>query len=179
MRRPPRLTSEDWLRIGFEALSKNGFSALKADVLSKEQSVTRGSFYHHFKDVSDFHSALIARWREVATEQIISGLDALRPGREALRALILLAYDAVDSLERQMRFWAESDTMAASAIREVDLRRVDYIRCILVEMNINPYKAVVRAEIIYDAYIGYCWRREAKSEALDDLVEELLRFAEG
>ncbi|CAN0507682.1 unnamed protein product, partial [Phaeothamnion confervicola] len=63
-----RLTARDWVNAGLKALARSGFTALKADTLSKALGVSRGSFYWHFADVGAFHAAVLQRWREVAYE---------------------------------------------------------------------------------------------------------------
>ena len=70
-----QLSATDWLDQGLKTLSESGFTALKAEPLAKAMGVSRGSFYWHFADVGAFHSALLKRWREVATEQIIASLE--------------------------------------------------------------------------------------------------------
>ena len=38
--------------------------------------VSRGSFYWHFADIAAYHAAILARWHEVAAEQIIANVEA-------------------------------------------------------------------------------------------------------
>src|SRR6476619_2513644 len=71
-------SAQDWVDLGLKTLAKSGFTALKAEPLAKAMGVSRGSFYWHFADIGAFHAAILARWREVATEQIIAGVEAVR-----------------------------------------------------------------------------------------------------
>ena len=72
-----QLSAKDWIDQGLKALANSGFTALKADPLAKALRVSRGSFYWHFADIAAFHAAVLARWHEVAAEQIIVNVEAL------------------------------------------------------------------------------------------------------
>src|SRR6266700_2891912 len=80
-----QLTAQDWLELGLKVLAKNGFTALKADLLAKAMGVSRGSFYWHFADVGAFHAAILNHWREVAAEAIIRNVEAA--ARAAVQAI--------------------------------------------------------------------------------------------
>src|SRR5215467_10110626 len=71
-----QLSAQDWVDLGLKTLAKSGFTALKSEPLAKAMGVSRGSFYWHFADIGAFHAAILNRWREVATEQIIAGVEA-------------------------------------------------------------------------------------------------------
>jgi len=71
-----QLSAQDWVDLGLKTLAKSGFTALKAEPLAKAMRVSRGSFYWHFADIGAFHTAVLERWREVATEQIIAAVEA-------------------------------------------------------------------------------------------------------
>src|SRR4249919_470483 len=71
-----QLSARDWLDQGLKTLAKDGFTALKAEPLAKAMGVSRGSFYWHFADIGAYHAAILERWREVATEQIIAAVEA-------------------------------------------------------------------------------------------------------
>src|SRR6476659_10576108 len=71
-----QLSAKDWLDEGLKALASRGFTALKAEPLGKAMRVSRGSFYWHFADIAAYHAAILARWHEVAAEQIIANVEA-------------------------------------------------------------------------------------------------------
>ena len=45
-----RLSAQAWIDFALATLAREGFEALKADVLAHKLGVSRGSFYWHFKD---------------------------------------------------------------------------------------------------------------------------------
>src|SRR5438128_3546763 len=75
-----QLSAQDWVDLGLKTLARSGFTALKAEPLAKAMGVSRGSFYWHFADIGAYHAAILERWREVATEQIIAGVEAAKNG---------------------------------------------------------------------------------------------------
>src|SRR5947199_7986044 len=94
-----QLSANDWLDLGLKTLTRNGFTALKAEPLAKAMGVSRGSFYWHFADIGAFHAAILKHWSDVATEQVIAGLEATPRDRDALSVLLRAAFSARPALE--------------------------------------------------------------------------------
>lgn len=176
MGRSSGLTAEKWVEIGLKALSSQGHEALKADLLSKAQGVTRGSFYHHFSNVTDFHAAVIDRWKEQATDRVILAVEMPGNPRTALEKLLYLSFGRVERIERRMRIWAENDPLPRAAVEGIDRRRVAYVTALLGDMGYSPVVAATRANIIYDCYVGCALRRAPEPKELDDLVSEIINW---
>jgi len=171
-----RLTSRDWVNAGLKALSKSGFTALKADTLSKALGVSRGSFYWHFADVGAFHTAVLRRWREVAYENVVQEVEGTAENR--LAALLERAFQADLRLERAVRSWATAEAKARTMVEAVDARRLEYIKGLLVEAGLASNRAAARAQILYWAYLGRGLSTD-KPEATEGrrILEELARLA--
>src|ERR1044072_8132709 len=125
-----QLSGKSWRAQGLKALAKSGFTALKADPLAKAMGVSRGSFYWHFADIGAFNAAILARWREVAAEQIIANLEAIR-GEDPLAVLLRMTFSSKLTLEKAVRSWAAHDARARAAVLAIDRRRLDYIETLL------------------------------------------------
>ena len=149
-----RLSKENWLDHGLKILATKGPDALKADVLAKLLKVSRGSFYWHFKDIGQFHDELLARWRKLATDEIIITVDQKLTAAERLRLLMHTALMGDEKLERGIRSWAAQNTNAARAITSVDKARVRYLQDVLKLAGLSNTDASMRATFIYWAYIG-------------------------
>jgi AcrR family transcriptional regulator len=114
-----QLSAQDWIDLGLKTLAKSGFTTLKAEPLAKAMGVSRGSFYWHFADIGPFHAAVLERWREVATEQIIAGVEAARArnkGEDPLAVLLRLTFGSKHALEKAVRSWAANDARARAAV---------------------------------------------------------------
>lgn len=148
-----QLSADDWIRQGIKALTRSGFTALKADPLAKAMGVSRGSFYWHFADLGAFHAAVLKRWREIAAEETIAGVEA--DSDEPLTALLRRTFGARLDLERAVRNWAAFDPAAQAAVRAIDRRRVDYIEGLLQRRGFSATIAQARAQILYWTFLGF------------------------
>lgn len=173
---PKRLTTENWIDFALRTLAREGFDALKAEVLARKLGVSRGSFYWHFADLGAFHSRVIARWRDVATEAIIVDVERYAAREERLGALLRHAFGRSAALEMRMRSWADNNSEAARALADVDRRRQEYIKRLLVEAGIAAPVAATRAQLLYWTYLGAALSRSRRTGArLDRIVAELKR----
>ena len=87
--------------------------------MAEALKVSRGSFYWHFADIGAFHAAILNRWREVATEQVIAGVEAARNGdmgKDPLAVLLRLTFGSKHTLEKAVRSWAANDARARAAV---------------------------------------------------------------
>lgn len=150
-----RLSKQDWIDAGLDALAHSGVGALKADVLAKVLGVSRGSFYWHFKNVSDFHVAVLAAWEKQSTEDVIALVE--KEAGEPMAKLHHLArhvFAADGALERQIRAWASQEKHAAVFQDRVDRRRIGYVRELIERTGQEPDNAEARARFVYLALIG-------------------------
>ena len=84
-RKPGRsiLGKEDWIAAALTMLVKEGIAAVEITRLANELTVSRGSFYWHFKDRGDLLAALIEEWRQLNSDSIretLSNADNLEDG---------------------------------------------------------------------------------------------------
>ncbi|MEO8531145.1 MAG: TetR/AcrR family transcriptional regulator [Deltaproteobacteria bacterium] len=128
-----RLTREDWIAAGFRALVRGGHVALRVEPVARDVGATKGSFYWHFADPSDWHLGMLTHWSERALINVITAMDALPPGEARLRGVIDWATTARDPLdggvlaEPALRDWARYDARVAEAVCKVDQARIDWL----------------------------------------------------
>src|SRR5256885_3167702 len=108
-----RLTADDWIDFALTTLVRDGYEALKADVLARKLRVSRGSFYWHFADLGAFHALVIERWKRVATEAIIADIERHATAEQRLEALLHHAFAHGAAIELRMRAWADNNAAAA------------------------------------------------------------------
>ena len=170
-----KLSADDWIDAGLKSLARDGFTALKADVIARKLKVSRGSFYWHFADVAAFHRAVLERWRELALKNVIADIDPL--GRDRAEALVRRAFGTPPQLEVAVRAWATVDETARAVVRSVDAERVAYMRKMLIEEGVAPAAARARANIMNWTYLGFALSAGKTHPKLDDVVTELVAFA--
>jgi AcrR family transcriptional regulator len=175
-----RLTVQDWIDFTLTTLAREGFDALKADVLARKLGVSRGSFYWHFSDLGTFHVRVIEHWRQMATEAIIADLERHESREERLDALLRRGFGHDTVLEIRMRAWADNNAEAARALRNIDRRRREYIERLLVEAGIPPPLAATRAQLLYWTYLGAALSQSRLTgEQLNRMVAELKQIGLG
>ena len=173
-----QLSATDWLDQGLKTLAESGFTALKAEPLAKAMGVSRGSFYWHFADLAAFHAAILKRWREVAAEQVIAGLEAEPHDANRMRTLIKRAFGGRLALERAVRIWATIDPAAQDAVQAIDRRRLAYMEGLLQRSGLSPAAASARVQILYWAFIGFALSDKPLPRARQNAVlKELIRMA--
>ncbi|WP_319824920.1 TetR/AcrR family transcriptional regulator [Thalassovita sp.] len=157
MSKKSRLSRTDWLRTGFAALAEDGPEALKAEPLARRLGTTKGSFYWHFDDVPDFHTAMMDLWADQAVSHIPAALETETTPVARLRKLSqVVAGHSSDTLggvrlDAAIRAWARADDSVARRLAEVDDQRMGFLETLLTETGItNPEWA----RIIYAADIG-------------------------
>jgi AcrR family transcriptional regulator len=175
-----RLTAQDWIDFALTTLAREGFDALKADVLARKLGVSRGSFYWHFIDLEDFHARVIERWRETATEAVIADLERYESREERLEVLLRRALAHHNALEIRMRAWADNKAEAAQAVRDMDRRRREYMERLLADSGIAPTLAATRVQLLYWIYLGAALSRSRPTgEQLDRIITELKQIGFG
>ena len=175
-----QLSAQDWVDLGLKTLAKSGFTALKAEPLAKAMGVSRGSFYWHFADIGAFHAAILTRWREVATEQIIAAVEAAKSknkGEDPLAVLLKLTFGSKLVLEKAVRSWAANDARPRAAVVTVDRRRLDYIESLLKQAGLVDEVAQARAQILFWAFFGFALSdQQLAPHRQQAVLDELLRI---
>jgi AcrR family transcriptional regulator len=173
-----QLSAKDWLDQGLKTLASRGFTALKAEPLAKAMGVSRGSFYWHFADIAAFHAAILARWHEVAAEQIIANVEAASKDENPLALLLRRVFGERLMLERAVRTWASIDPAARAAVQAIDRRRLSYVEGLLAQSGLSAEIARARAQILYWAFLGFALSDQPLPKARQQaVVDELVRMS--
>ena len=148
------LVATDWLDLALAELLACGYGALKAQPLAKKLNVTRGSFYHHFDSLEDFHEAVIDHWSERTSGQLIRVAQGTADPPKALDELLQKTLQSGEGLERAIRSWSTVDARVARAVEKVDQDRIAVAVALLVANDVPMSDAQARAQLLYWAAIG-------------------------
>lgn len=157
-----QLSDIDWIQAAFRALSKGGSQAVKAESIARDLSVSKGSFYWHFKDVAALKDAMLERWLSAAEDDLF----ALRQTPELLpadmaRVLIEHEFSSSDNpvnnswVEIAIREWARHDADAAVAIRAIDKKRLAALTELFRVHGVGRSQSAINANTLYAAWIGF------------------------
>jgi len=173
-----RLTKADWIRQGLRTLAGNGPSGLKVGSMSASLNVSRGSFYWHFRDITEFRSHLLRDWQERTTDQFILDLEAENAAPDRLKFLLRRAFNEKRNMDRAIRAWGAEDADVAATVAAVDAKRVAYMAKLLTAAGVPTKAARDRATFLYWAYLGQTIIMDASlssiaASAIDDLSDLL------
>ena len=166
---------ESWLEAAYEALLESGVDTVRILPLSKKLGLSRTSFYWYFKDREELLSALVARWREKNTGNVIKQSEAYA---ESVSEAMLNVFDCwldkslFDSrLEFAVRSWALQSAEILTEVQKADQLRLDALRKMLMRFGHKESSADVRARTIYLVQIGYI-----SMQPNEDLRERMKRM---
>ena len=154
-----RGSQEGWLEAAYESLLEAGVDSVKILPLAKKLKLSRTSFYWFFKDREELLAALIGRWRDKNTGNIVRQSEAYA---ESLAEAMLNVFDCwlnkdlFDSkFEFAVRSWAlQSDDILAE-VQQADQVRLEALKRMFVRFGHSDITADVRARTTYLVQIGY------------------------
>jgi len=154
------LTREDWIEAARAELIAKGINAVKVGRLARHLRVTRGSFYWHFANHQELLRALLQLWEYSNTRPFEEALDrkGAHPGyQEFIRIVNLILEEDTykPAFDTAVRDWARTSKAAAAAVRRVDVRRIDILHRVFVDLGYGEPEALVRARITYFHQVGY------------------------
>ena len=168
------LHRDAWLKKALDVLFSHGISNVKVEILARELEVTKGSFYWHFKNRDELLHAVVDWWRD---NQIgfIDSLDIshIRNAPNLIRSVIDYTDHTDDSHhDVAMREFARFHDYAASAVAEIDQRRIDYLKVLFVAAGFDDAEALLRAQSMYFYQVGeYTTSLNLPKDLRDELAE--------
>lgn len=174
-----RVRAVDWLNQGLHLLSHEGIAALTIDRLCTALAKSKGSFYHHFKDMPSYNAALLNHWLERHTTDVIREVEesADREGRNQRLNAVVQKLD--HRLDQIIRAWARHDARAAGAVQQVDQLRLGYITELYQAGGVPETTARAMAELEYTTFLGAQQRfvdlRDPQAEAVHQTLIDTIR----
>lgn len=168
-----RYARADWIRTAWEILHEDAAERLPIAEIARRMGVTKGSFYWHFEDRSDFQQAMLAHYRDAQTDMVIRAMRKVEgSAAERLRRLILFIAHNIDAnLERTVFDWATLDAGVARALKEEYQRRADFVAELLRRAGVAPKEARSRGLAFASMIMGWYLTRT------EDVATELPRHA--
>ncbi|MDP7099588.1 MAG: TetR/AcrR family transcriptional regulator [Rhodospirillales bacterium] len=152
------LTRENWIDFALQRLTEEGIDKVTITGLARELSVTKGSFYWHFKDRDDLLQAMLVRWEETGSKLVFGEVE--RVGGDAVRRLkhlsdiVIRRYGDQLNLELALRDWGRKDLKIANILRQEDEKRIDYISGLFVEIYGDVKVAEAKAWLLFSLFVG-------------------------
>jgi len=157
--RIPKNTVQDWIEAAQRTLVDEGIAGLKVDRLASRLGVTRGGFYHNFKDRDEFFDQIIRHWE--GTCRFLPDEPPPPKPADAINWLDrvigrLIESDGYDfHFDLAVREWARADKRAEWAVERADRERLETLQKFFEAIGYDNEHAAIRARVFYYHQIGY------------------------
>ena len=143
-----------WLQAGLEILGEQTVDAVIIDSLGKRLNLSKGSFYHHFKDREAFLSELIHFWESSMTDWVIdkTQIETGDQTKKLQRLAKLTSSVQARPIERAVRQWSLKNSKVKKAVERVEGKRRGYLEVLLSEAGIENPMLISRT--IYAIFLG-------------------------
>lgn len=156
---PPRGSADIWIDAAYDVLVDQGVDAVKVMTLAKGLGLSRTSFYWHFADRDALLAALLDRWRDKNTGNLIRRAEAYADTiTEALFNLFdcWITPDLFDArMDFAVRTWARGDPALTPVLEQADDARIKAITAMFLRHGYDADQADIRARTIYLTQVGY------------------------
>ena len=157
-----------------EVLSRDGGARLNVNNLCEALGVTKGSFYAHFENRSDFVRQFVEYWADNFTQHVVKTINELKDSTAQARLLALMQLLHREKLARYdiaVRAWAAQEKEVARGVQKVDALRFEYIRSIFYEMGFRGVDLDLRTRLFVVFHSTYAGMRLPSSR--QDPKEEI------
>ena len=172
-----RGSHEGWLEAAYDSLLESGVDSVKILPLAKRLNLSRTSFYWFFKDREELLSALISRWREKNTGNLVKQSEAYA---ESLAEAMLNVFDCwvnKDLFDSQFEFavrsWALQSQEIQAEVQQADEARMEAIGRMFMRFGYDEGPADVRARTTDLVQFGYI-----SMQSTEDLALRMKRIPE-
>ncbi|TDD67170.1 TetR/AcrR family transcriptional regulator [Jiangella aurantiaca] len=154
------VSRRDWLDEGLAVLAEGGAPALTIDRLTGRLGVTKGSFYHHFRGLADFKTALLEYFEAEWTERYIAAVEASpaapRAKLDHLLELVLADESGPGTSDPEVgvRAWALQDPQVRAVQERVDRARAEYLRALWRAAGGTDDEARLMGWVLYLVLVG-------------------------
>jgi len=181
---PTRTPRSSWIEEGLRALGGGGPEAVRIEPLARALGVSKGGFYWHFSDRQALLEEMLDTWERTWVDEVIETVEAeAGDARSRLRRLFALAAASGDELfktELAIRDWARHEEAVAERLRQVDNRRMDYMRSLFAAICEDADDVEARCLLVFALFIGGHFVRvdhgeRSRAEVLELALERLVR----
>jgi AcrR family transcriptional regulator len=155
---PTRTPRNRWIEEGLRALGSGGPEAVRIEPLARALGVSKGGFYWHFSDRQALLEEMLDIWERTWVDEVIEVVEAEDgDARSRLRRLFALAVASGSELlkvELAIRDWARREEAVAERLRQVDNRRMDYMRSLFGAFCEDDGDVEARCLLAFSLFIG-------------------------
>lgn len=143
-----------WLDFALDVLVKKGPEVLKIEPLCKQLNVTKGSFYHHFKNRRTFIDELMQHWLAKTTTSFIEQAGQEVSGLAKLEKLDQIIASQNIEAEVHIRAWALREPCICEYLEQIDKLRRGFLSQCYQEIGMPIDQAEQVALLSYASFLG-------------------------
>lgn len=125
-----KVDKKQWFVVGLDVLANDGFARITIDNLCGLLQITKGAFYHHFKNIDGYIDALMKYWLGQNTIQVIEDADKLPSAKERIEfignVVIQRSHKRSHKSEQVIRAWGFSNPIVKKYVQQADDLRIEY-----------------------------------------------------
>jgi AcrR family transcriptional regulator len=147
---------QKWIVKALESLKEVGHYNLSINEIAESLNLSRGSFYHHFKNTSEFYDEVLAYWLNLGTEKIWE-MELNNDSLSEIKRLQKFAWNLDHSLDLEIRAWALHDPKAKHYLTQADQNRLKYMQSVYASfynLSQDNAKIISLTEISYISFLG-------------------------
>jgi len=173
-----------WVEEGLRALGRGGPDAVRIEPLARALGVSKGGFYWHFDDRQALLEEMLDEWERTMVDEVAEAIEAEGgDAKSRLRRLFAMGAAAGAELfkvELAIRNWARHDKAVARRLRQVDDRRMDYMRALLRafcedDADVEARCLLALSLFISVPFINVDHRGRSRGEVVELALEQLIR----
>lgn len=172
-----RKSKENWLEIGMKTLGEVGVNGLTIEGMASDMGLTKGSFYHHFRNRDDFKRQLVTYWAAQYLSTAADLPDDLGEPLELLDQIMRETFNLITEPEVAVRAWAQQDEWVGDYVQKVDAVRREFVSNVFRRVTGDEEKAQLMADMLFTVLIGsITMLPRMSSERVQDLYKEFKRL---
>jgi len=139
-----------WLKAALKVIETGSVSDVKVESLARDLGISKSGFYWHFIDRDDLLRQVLKYWVREFTEVIARNTEmyGLEGGERVRQMLEAIVSNELARYDLGIRQWAQSDAMAARAVKKADRERRGFIKDALIDYGMTDREAEARMQII-------------------------------
>lgn len=177
-----KLTKQDWVRKGFDMLSTEGYHAIMIDYLCAKFRITKGSFYHYFVGIDEYIKLLVKEWEKQVMMRLETVMVGAKTPEEKINRMVEFSFGFSGRLELSLRAWALHNRLVKNLLVKMEMRRIDIMTGLFVELGLSKNKAREMAELAHASWIGIqtcniegVVNKEQSVQLINDLMKIMIR----
>jgi AcrR family transcriptional regulator len=152
------LGRDEWIGAARKVFVDRGVDQISVNSLAKDFEITRGSFYHHFKNRDDLLTSLVKDWEvrnQVEISQVRDRWELESPDLSEVVAVWLDVDPSFPPFDIAIRMWARKDRKVETVVKRVDDAWIMLLQDLFRLAGYSDVDSHVRARLAYYQQIGH------------------------